>query len=233
MEKGIIPQSEYEKAVKYYREEVLPVAEFFTGVASASRSEMVRSVGHVFQGVIAGKCWSALKTETEYFIEKGKIKQDFITSNQSQSCLIELLQFFEQEIPDQERFSLLKKIYIVTATEELSDGTSPLPLQFMQIAKKLNSGEIMVLFAAYNNLALIVEEQRQFLDILTNESGLKFSELTSIHFESLFNKNLFKKIRGASGVGMPINSLITPLGIAFCDYVSHYDKLSNDGEVNV
>lgn len=230
MEEGIVPQSEYEKAAKYCMEEALPVAQFFTGVAGSSRSEVVSSVGHIFQGVIAGKCWRTLKAESEYFIEKGKIKQDFITSDQSQSCLIELLKFFEQEIPDQERFVLLKKIYIVTASEQIYNRESPLPLQFIQMAKKLTQGEILVLFAAQRLGGVGVASQSEFIELLTRESKLVHKEIVQRHYDSLFSNSYLAQVQNNALISQVLirDYLITPMGKAFCDFVIHYDELQKD-----
>lgn len=135
----------------------------------------------------------------------------------------------EQEIPDQERFDLLKKIYIVTATEEKTERMSPLPLQFMQIARTLTPGETLVLFAAFRNGGREVGGQSQYIDLLTQESGLQYAELTRKNFEDLFAKDLLKKHSGvlASQPLLIRENLITPLGKAFCDYVSHYDELDS------
>jgi len=55
----------------------------------------------------------------------------------------------EKVIPDELRFSIIKRVFLVAATESVSDRNSLLPQQYMKICKKLESGEIMVLNATY------------------------------------------------------------------------------------
>lgn len=214
MEAETIPRNEYEKALKYTKEEILPIAEFFTGVACSSRTKWGRSVGHVVQGVIGGRGLSKLQKEVENYINAGRIKKDFVTSIQGERCLVELLKFLEQEIPDNERLELLKRIYIVSATEEIHDRESPLPLQFMQIARSLTQGEILVLFAAYRIDRTGSPMLREKFDLFVKETKLEYGELVRLHIGSLSAKRLLDQP----------GKRMTLMGIAFCEYVSHYDE---------
>lgn len=222
----MISLEDREKAMRYYQDKLLNLTEFFTGLASANRSQWFNSVGHAVQGLLAGEFLETLRNDYEKYRKAGKIKEDFRSSHLNKACFTELLRFLEQEIPDQERFDLLKKIYIVTATEDKTKRMSPLPLQFMQIARALTPGEILVLFAAFRIGGRDVRDQDEYISLLTQESGLQYSELTYLNFENLFVKNLLKKHSGSRSVPLVIRDyLITPLGKAFCDYVSHYDEL--------
>lgn len=214
MEKGIIPQSRYEKALEYSKEKILPIAEFFTGVACSSRSDWGRSVGHIVQGVIGGRGLSNLQKEVECYIDAGRIKKDFVTSIQGERCLVELLKFLEQEIPDHDRLELLRRIYIVSATEELHNRESPLPLQFMQIARSLTQGEIIVLFTAYRIDRTGSSMLREHFDLFVEETSLKYSELVLQHIQSLSEKRLLRQD----------GKMMTIMGRAFCEFVSYYDE---------
>lgn len=218
MDEGIIPRSKHEDTVQYVKEEILRGAEFITGVSCTSRAEWARSVGHVVQGVISGQVVSNLQKEIEYYIDKGRIEEDFVSSIQGQRCFIELLKFLEQEIPDNDRLELLKRIYVVSATEEIHDRESLLPLQFMQIARNLNHGEIVVLFAAYRDEKYFHSYIRieDAIKLLVKKTGLEYSELVQLHLESITSKRLM--------VGRYKDIQITPMGKAFCEFVSYYDE---------
>ncbi len=214
MEEGIIPRSKYEDAAQYVKEEILRGAEFITGIACSSQAEWARSVGYVVQGVVGGQVVSNLQKEIEYYSDKGRIKKDFVASSQGQRCFVELLRFLEQEIPDQDRIEILKRIYIVSATEEIHDRESPLPLQFMQVARSLSHGEIVVLFAAYRAQINTIVNSDARIDMILEKTGLKYRQLVHMHLQSLMVKRL-----------MDTNTnTILPMGEDFCEFVCHYDE---------
>jgi len=141
-------------------------------------------------------------------------------------CFTELLKFLEQDIPDPQRLELLKKIYIVAATEEKSTKESPLPVQYMQMARSLSAGELLVLFSAYRIKDIaFADSQGTFTVLLTNESQLIYGSLVFQYFERLFEKGLLKKIQPGFG-NQPINKLIDPFGLAFCEYIEYYDLIT-------
>ena len=56
-----------------------------------------------------------------------------------------ILRFLDKDSPDEVRFKILKQIFLVAASEEISDRDSFLPLQFMKIARSLTDGEVILL----------------------------------------------------------------------------------------
>ncbi|GMB00940.1 hypothetical protein [Pelosinus sp. IPA-1] len=227
----LISQEQLKQASQYYKDKMLVTAQFFTGLISSKRSEMIQSVGHAIQGMFSGKFLETLEKEFKYYIDAGKIKDDYIKSDQNLMCFIELLRSLEQDLPDPSRLELLKKIYIVTATEDKSSRESPLPLQFMQMAKELTSGEILVLFAAYNLEGISVSSQSEFIIKLITKSGLEYAEIVTKVHQSLFEKNYLKSVRTEAILNpILIRDLFTPLGRAFCDYVVHYDIIEQSAK---
>jgi len=125
------------------------IAEGVTGIAASQREDLILSVGHIFQRMRAGQFLGTLKREWDKYKGKGRIKPDYESTEQHKSSLQELLSFLDKDAPDELRFSLLKKIFLIAATETASNRDSHLPLQYMQIARTLTSGEILVLNAEY------------------------------------------------------------------------------------
>lgn len=220
-----------EKAFEYEQQKALQVARFFTGIAGTQRTDWGMSVGRAFQGLIEGKFIQTLSNEVKYFEEQGRIKKDFRSSDTSQMCFAELLKFLEQDIPDPQRLDLLKKIYIVAATEEKSERNSPLPLQFMQLARMLNAGELLVLFSAYQIRNVAIDSQHEFVKLLIDKTGLMFEDLVSRHFDELFKKRLMREKMPGTGGATSIKSLMEPFGLAFCEYVEYYDSNINVEDV--
>ena len=81
--------------------------------------------------------------------EEGSIKDDYQATEQHAECLQELLDFLDQESPDQFRFDALKKILLISATEEHSSRDSVLPQQYMKIVRELGSLELLVIITTY------------------------------------------------------------------------------------
>lgn len=238
-EKGLIIPEQYKEAGKYYLENILGPAEFFTGLVGSNRSQVFQSVGHAVQGLLSGKFLQILQQEYSHYRESGKIKEDFRYTDQNQMCFTELLRFLEQEMPDKDRFELLKRIYIVSATEKVFDRNSHVPLQFMQIARELNSGEMLVLSAAHRIAKEIPEEKmpesvdwRTWVDIISKEAGLLFREIVNKHETTLVEKNLLEEREVLTGnYNLKPFFRLTRLGYAFCEYVSQYDHVE-DGQIN-
>lgn len=105
------------------------LAEGLTGIAASDRKDLAFSVGHIFQSLRKGQFLSRLLDEWNSYRAKGRIKDDYVRTEQHQACLQELLLFLDNDCPDEIRFQTLKKIFLVAATEAASDRTSLLPYQ--------------------------------------------------------------------------------------------------------
>ena len=89
------------------------LAEGLTGVATSSKSELILSVSHTFQRMRGGMFLSTFLEEWNRYREKGKVKDDYQFSEQHQVCLQELLEFLDKDSPDEVRFEVLQKIFLV------------------------------------------------------------------------------------------------------------------------
>ena len=175
--------------------------------------------------------------EWEEFYRKGRIKDDYASTPQSRACLSELLRYLDSGVPDEKRLDLLKKIFLVAATEEVSDRESHLPQQFMQICRNLSTGEILVLVTTYT-----VADQEDYkssehysaqtwLRLIGDRSGLKHEELVEIHEQSLMEKRLLtKRFHGdRSGVSLGKHFRLSDLGYELCRFLAHYDRETESG----
>lgn len=126
---------------------------------------------------------------------EGRIKDDYQATEQHAECLQELLDFLDQESPDQFRSDALKKILLISATEEHSSRDSVLPQQYMRIVRKLGSGELLVLLTTYTSIARGGWQQEDrgahhWLREIADASGLRFAELVANHEQKLMETNL-------------------------------------------
>lgn len=199
------------------------LTEGVTGVATSSKNDLILSVSHIFQRIRSGNFLSQLLSEWEKYKEKGKVKEDYQYTEQHKECLQELLEFIDKDSPDDVRFKLLKKIFLISATETFSDRNSVIPQQFMKIARSLSSGEVLLL-KAFSKLGK--DHNYNFIDrddisreSYLEESGLGYQELFMIYYDDLFKKGFVpdpSKVKD--------NYWLTGLGVAFCSFIENYDE---------
>jgi len=207
------------------------VVEGITGIAVSSKKELILSVSHIFQRMRGAQFLAILLEEWKKYREKGKIKDDYQYTEQHKTCLQELLDSLDNDLLDETRFEVLKKIFLVAASEEFSDRESLLPQQFMKIARNLSSGEVIVLTTVYKIASDGSWENKEinsaagWLSEVTEKSGLQHRELVEIYEQNLMDKKLItpRRLSDKSGVTIRLYYRLSALGYAFCKYVSHYD----------
>ncbi|MHC4682535.1 MAG: hypothetical protein ACYTEK_28095, partial [Planctomycetota bacterium] len=217
---------------KVIKKTLTSLAEGITGVAAADRKDLALSVGHIFQSLRKGQFLSRFGEEWDSYREKGRIKDDYLETEQHRSCFQELLDFLDNDSPDEIRFEVMKKIFLVAASESTSDRNSLMPYQFLRLCRGMSSGEVIVLNTTYR---IAKSEQPQdfsaagaWLDLIAKESGLAHPALVEIHEERLIEKHLLsRRVHGdRSGVALRPNFRLTSLGLDLCDYIASYDSSS-------
>jgi len=179
-----------------------------------------------------GQFLSAFLEEWNRYREKGKVKDDYQFSEQHYVCLQELLDFLENDSPDEVRFKVLQQIFLVAASEEVSDRNSFLPQQFMKIARTLSDGEVILLSTVWNILQSgnIEFDQDNSADRWLNEvtaaSSLEHQELVEIYEQRLMDKKLLtpRLYSDKSGVNVNPHYRLSPLGIKLCEYIRAYEE---------
>jgi len=207
----------------------------FTGVAASDRKDLILSISHIFQRTRTVGFLNALLIEWKKYREKGRIKDDYINSEQHQECLQEMLDFLDKDSPDERRFSILKAIFLGAATEEQSIRDSVLPQQYMSLCRTLSSGEVTVLQATFKIASgtwSMTYDAKDWLEVVANESGLKFQELVEIHERKLIEKNLLSARVTTGGkyaltnVELGDNYRLTPLAVQVCKFIKEFDPES-------
>lgn len=212
------------------------LAEGITGIAASERKDLALSVGHIFQALRKGQFLSQLSEEWDSYREKGRIKDDYIDTEQHKSCLQELLDFLDNDSPDEIRFEVMKKVFLVAATETDSDRNSLLPYQFLRLCRGMSSGEVIVLNTTYriakSDQIPNVSGANQWLDAIAKESGLCHTSLVEIYEEELIKKHLIygRLYSDRSGVAVGQHFRLTSLGLELCDYIASYDNASKEAQ---
>lgn len=215
------------------KDTIFALSEGITGIASSKKQEIILSVGHIIQRLRSVGLLDSLREEWNRFRFKGRIAEDYQFTEQHFNCLHELLDFLEKDIPDEIRFTTLKKILLVAAQELNMDRNSLLPHQFMKLCKSMNSGEVLVLLTTYD-----IAKRREYdvsarygatrwLEYIADHSGLVFPELVESFETELIKKHLItdRTYGDRSGVNLGKNFRLTNLGVMFCDYVNKYEPI--------
>jgi hypothetical protein len=207
------------------------LAEGLTGIAASDRQELGLSIGQMFQRLRGGKFLSVLLDTWNKFREKGRIKDDYQFSEQHKVCLSEMLDFLENDCPDEMRFTILKKIFLIASTETISNRNDLIPQQYMEIARSLNDGEILILNTAYKIVKSgdwdpkDIANAASWLKRVSEESELQYPELVELHEESLVKKHLLTgRLRSdRSGIIIKPHFRLTEFGYRFCEYIDNYE----------
>jgi hypothetical protein len=166
-------------ALKYMGETYDSLSQALTGIAVSGRKDWALSIGYLLQRARGREFLGTLRHEYEKYREKGKIREDYATTEQCQASLQEILDCLDSDSPDEIRFSFLKKLFISIATEELSNRDDVLPQQYIRIARTLSSGEILLLLASFR----VAKHDRQIREYgdwmakIKEYSGLRHNEL--------------------------------------------------------
>lgn len=201
-----------------------------TGIASGRPQDWCRSVGHGLQRVRSVGWFGAFLAEWNALREKGRISDEYVESRQHEECLQELLDALDDPGMDATRFDLLKKIFL--AASRAGSSESLLPRQLMAVARGLNTGEVLVVFAcsrlakdtAWNEENKKYVNARVWMQLVADVSGLQIPELVETHEESLVAKKVIQGRSRSHDVMLFPTFRLTPLGSALCDYVHRYDE---------
>ncbi|MCK5601830.1 hypothetical protein KAR91_08180 [Candidatus Pacearchaeota archaeon] len=207
------------------------IAAGITGAVSSGKKDLSLSAGRIFQAFIKGRGLDQLKNEWDSFVEEGKIKDNYEATSQHRDCLMGLLDFLDNDCPDEVRFQTLKKIFLVAATETSSDRESVLPYEYMKLCRSMSSGEIITMLAAYNLLnekkgvsKTDANFQNNWIVSVMNKASLEHRELVEIYKSKLIEKGILMRHPQYSGsLGTNHANGLTTLGVALCKYIESYE----------
>lgn len=208
-----------------------------SGIIKSDKKNFRLTVSHLLQALVRGKFMDQLHREWDDYSKKGKIKDDYQSTDQHFECLQEMLDFLDNDNPDQTRFNVVKKIFLKAACEDKSDRNSIIPQQFMRICRKLTSGELIVLSTTYKVLQTKPKEigsASEWLKIIAMESNLKHASLVEVHEETLVEKHLLdhRLLPNRSGVNTKPHFRLTDLGLAICEFIEEFELTDSAKETD-
>lgn len=209
-----------DKVVKHTLENLL---QGLTGIATSNKKEIVLSVSNIFQKLLAGNRLNSFMSEWNNFVTKGKIKEDYQYCEQHKVSLLELLKFLDNDIADEDRFSFIKKIILVSATEKYSSKSDVLPQQYIRIVKSLSNAELLILIATFNaskeldwkDNVLPKRRMEDWKSEILKRSSLQFIEILNIELEKLIEKRLIIPPEYGDGSGLRLGEHFRLTNLAY------------------
>lgn len=210
------------------------VSEFLTGLLSSQRSDLIFSAGKIAQGMAKGQLLIQLGRELKMYQEKGKIKEDYLATNKSRVSLLELLQFVDGDIPDEEIFRALKAIFFCSISTDSDSKDEEICYQLLLICKKLSSFEILILKACYEIYASdkntdINTDSHDFGEWMTTVSsriGYDMPELVSASDDRLVELGLLsgRSYSDKSGIRPGKEYRLTKLSIKMIERIARWES---------
>lgn len=162
-----------------------------------------------------------------------KLPEDLSGRKRGYQSWVELLREIETSPTDSDRLDAMKAMFLVVNSPDANDGTQILAYQLFQISKKLSSGDLLVLKAAYADKgnAKGHESARDWLVRTANFLGHGATALIEQHERVLVGYGLLSPRINPDqfGNGLAVileNGRLTDLGVAFCRIIENYDLTS-------
>ena len=207
------------------------------GMLTAEPKDFILSAGRLLQSVVSGRFMEQLGTEWEEYKKKGQIPEDYEKSVERLTCLQELFDFLDKDIPDDVRLDAIKRIFIVAAIEYKSAPDKYLPAEYMRLAKRLEPGELIFLKSIHTLLTSGKNAQtmssntgifENWVKEVSASSVLKHSDLGKYYCEKLREKRLVNPAWASDGSGIALmpHYGLTEYGFVFCEYLARYKPAS-------
>jgi hypothetical protein len=214
------------------------IAETMTGAMAAGPKTWMMMGGRIVQSMFKAKLFQQVSQEIKELREKGEIPEDYADERKYKygaKTWVELMSFIDEETPDADRLEALKAMFYGVNKINATDADKILAYQMFQTAKRLNSGELLVLrctyeaykAGVYNAKADMVSVLdwasklnntvgRQLVDVIVRDQDKLVQEgLLSPYMGSL--ESFLHNRRVSTG-----NARLTDLGMRFCVTIQSY-----------
>jgi hypothetical protein len=215
---------------------VTPIVETITGLFASGKWGGAVVGGRIVQGALKYKLFEQVAKEIRDLRAKGKIADDFAEKKYAFNSWVELFTIIDGEGPDEDRLEALKAMFYSVNKINATDGEKILAYQLFQIAKKLSSGQLLLLRSAYQRMGSpAVEDADKWLALMSQRLGHNISELIEQDERVLMEHRLLTGRRSRASVQSnfstaPIDQRgvndasgrLTGLAVRFCENIENY-----------
>jgi len=176
-----------------------------------------------------------LGKEVSAWIKAGRIPEDFSGRPPGYQTWVDLLREIDSNPIDTERLKAMKAMFLAANEVNASDQVSILAYQLFQIAKNLNSSQLLLLKSVYQEYLDYLRgprtggsvPTRQWREMIAHRLGHKLSALIERDERRLVEYGLIAPWTHTNELEVPLmDARMTDLGIKFCQYLQAYQETS-------
>jgi hypothetical protein len=214
------------------------LAELLAGWFSVGNGFMAAAGCRVAQAAFKGRVFQQFASEFKQLRDKGKIPDDFVGKKYGYKSWVEQLTILDEEIPDEDRLEALNAMFYSVNKIDVTDGERIANYQLFQIAKRLTSGQLLLLKVAHERataagfLPNTFTAANNWLELLAEKLGHRISGLVELDERVLMQNGLLtgRTMNDQSGINDG-NGRLTPLAFKFCENLKTYrTDLADTGE---
>jgi hypothetical protein len=215
------------------------IAEVVSGYFASGNGYWAHAGLRIVQGAFKARLFEQFDRELRELRKKGKLPGDFSGNKNGYKSWIELLTVLDEEVPDEDRLEALKAMFFAVNKVGIGDKQRVLNYQLFQIAKRLTSGELLLMkavFEGYRNndfsgsgmIALDSWARNMSSRIGHGLASLVIRDSNALEQQGLINARI---ATGGATVALyaaadhtvhPAQARITDLGIRFCENLQTY-----------
>ncbi len=226
----ILRQQNVDAISEFLDQPAIYIAETITGALAEGMRGVGLSAGRLVQGALKLQLMKQFAREINYLREKGRIKEDYAKEKYGFQTWVELLEVIDSEGPDEDRLKALKAMFLAVNQINATDGEKIADYQLLQIAKKLTSGQLLILKAAYQlhlqgrfNPGII--NLGEWFQKIAQKLGYPISSLIQYDDKALVDHSLINPKVGDGTEAM--NARLTDLGLRLCRNIENYEREIN------
>jgi hypothetical protein len=221
---------------EFLEEPLTFIAETITGAFATGTKGVTVAGGRIVQGILKGQVFKQFYREFKHLREAGRIPDDFAEKKYGFQTWVELMTIIDEESPDADRLEALKAMFFAVNKVGTTDGERIAAYQLWHIAKRLTSGEVLLLKVVYEGRGTYVgtlganaQSYRFWAEHIAKSAGHNIVGLVSLHEKKLTELGLFSERNYPDGSGInPENARLTDLGLRFQKNLENYSLEMRD-----
>ena len=186
--------------------------------------------GHILQAALKGRGWKQVLEEVHKLQKKGKIRSDFADQKNGLESLAEVLQFIDEETPDEDRLRAVKAMLVALNASESKAGDEILNYRLLKIAKKVTATQVAILAVCFNNRGVAMGNANPlpmtaWRQTVAGKLGNGWLGLVESEEPGLSEMGLMAGAEAQGWMQQPLNWGLTDLGIRFCQHLEAYKAI--------
>jgi hypothetical protein len=223
----VVKLQEVSALEEFLEQPLTAIAETLTGALGDGAKGMWLAGGRIVQSILKGKIFQQFASEFRNLREKGRIPDGFADRKYGFQSWVELMTILDEESPDPDRLEALKAMFFAVNRVNVTDGEQVAAYQMWQVAKRLNSGELLLLKLVYEQrTSYQTDNSNSYLrweNEMAEAAGHSVRGLIGLNEKKLTDLGLLTPRQWADGSGInPANARLTEFGFAFCNNIEKY-----------